>query len=287
MPKCLIVVNMVAAHDKTHAGWMMEGLKRQGWDVAFHTRHVPISYEGVDMLCCWSVKKASVWQWHRITGGPVLVMERGHLQPRTIYTSLGFNGLSRRATYAQTLDGGERWRKHFAQLEKPWRTGGEVTIVCGQVAGDAAIWGVNFQSWAQTCIDLLRGQGKKVVYRPHPFSLRQGDLWKPKGAEWSNPLTKLEADMQRAEAIVTYNSTAGVEAVLEGVPTVTFDKGAMAWDVTSHKIADPLVQPDRTAWQHRMAYTSWHPDEIKSGEAWEHVKTALPLVTPEKEQAYG
>ncbi len=33
------------------------------------------------------------------------------------------------------------------------------------------------------------------------------------------------------------------------------------------------IQPDRTAWCKKMAYTQWLPEEIENGKAWEALKT--------------
>jgi len=51
----------------------------------------------------------------------------------------------------------------------------------------------------------------------------------------------------------------------------------MAWDVCSHdlsQIVNPLI-PDRETWLDRLAYCQWTPEEIESGETWEHLSTYL------------
>lgn len=70
----------------------------------------------------------------------------------------------------------------------------------------------------------------------------------------SSPLAE---DFSRAQLVVVYNSAAGVESVLEGIPTVTFDEGAMAWPVAAHNLDDPPIAPDRTKWCHDLAWTQW------------------------------
>jgi hypothetical protein len=201
-------------------------------------------------------------------------MERAHLPPRMEWTSCGLGGLGNRGAYAKVEDGGARWREHFVHLEKPWSDRDGYTLICGQVAGDAAIWGCDFRKWAQAAADAAAGQGRDVVYRPHPFAYKhQHDRWHPKGSRFS--AAPLIEDLAGACQVVTYNSTAGVETVLAGVPTVATDQGAMAWPMCTHAVSDALERPDRTQWTHRLAWTGFLPDEIESGFMWEHLKGSL------------
>lgn len=271
----VIVTTNNLAHQVQHAAWIAAGLKRCGWRVDAAAAGAPLG--AADMVCCWGVKQKQVWAWQKQTGNPVLVMERAALQPRTVYTSMGFNGLAGRGTYPRVDDGGTRWRKHFGQHMKPWRVSvGCYVLLCGQVIGDAAIWGVDFRTWAQQVTSSLKLQGKHVRYRPHPFSLKHGDKWKPFGAEFSE--RAFEDDLKGAECVVTYTSTAGGEAVLAGVPAVAWDRGSMAWEVTAHDLDAPRLKPDRLDWAHRLAFTCWRPEEIESGKAWEYTKEALPCL---------
>jgi hypothetical protein len=66
---------------------------------------------------------------------------------------------------------------------------------------------------------------------------------------------------------VTLNSSVAVDAVLSGIPAVTMDEAAMAWDVTSHSPED-VVTPARDEWLHWLAWTQWTHDEIRSGVPW-------------------
>jgi hypothetical protein len=190
------------------------------------------------------------------------------------WTSCGLNGLGNRGTYAKCEDGGVRWRHHFGHLEQPWTDRDGYTLICGQCAGDAALWGCNFRKWAQDACDVALSVGRQVVYRPHPFAYKmQGDRWHPKGARFSVAL--LDDDLAGAAQVVTYNSTAGVETVLAGVPTVATDEGAMAWPMCTHLVDAKPLRPDRTAWMHGIAWTGFLPAELESGFMWEHLQRTL------------
>jgi hypothetical protein len=270
--KVIVHINN-AAHQQQHGAWVMEGFRRHGLDVRAAAWNAPASG---DLFVIWGWKQRRVIDAAKRCGTPILVMERAHLPPRMEWTSCGLSGLGNRATYAKIDDGGARWREHFGHLERPWtdRPAG-YTLICGQVAGDAAIWGCDFRKWAQAASDAAAGQGRDVVYRPHPFAFKhQNDRWHPKGSRFS--VAPLVEDLAGACQVVTYNSTAGVETVLAGVPTVVTDQGGMAWPMATHEVEAPLIRPDRTAWTHGLAWTGFKPHEIESGFMWDHLKGSMP-----------
>lgn len=266
-----------AAHQRQHASWVKSGMQRHGVEVLFAPWNT-IGWarrESPDLVVIWGWKQRHVIAACQQRSIPILVMERAHLPPRMEWTSCGLNGLGNRATYAKVDDSGARWREHFAHIEQPWTEHGGYALICGQVQGDASLWGCDFHQWAQGATDTLRSRGYNVLYRPHPLSMRlQNDYWHPRGATLSK--RSLADDLADSQMVITFNSTVGVETVLAGVPTVTCDAGAMAWQVTTHSVdADP-IRPDRTTWMHGLAWTGFLPAEIESGFMWEHLKGQMP-----------
>lgn len=281
-----------AEHQKQHAGWMAEGLGRHGVETAFAAFDCPAP---CDAAVVWGARQHKVLA----SGVPVLVMERGHLQPRMEWTSCGWGGLGNRAVYAAppAADPGARWETWFSHHLKPWRPSirssgstqdervfyGTHVVVFGQVEGDASLYGLRegFKSWAtRTAARAAEAYRLPVIYRPHPLTVRQFDNWHPEGTELSTG--DLGADLDRAAVAITYNSTAGVECVLAGVPTVVMDIGGMAWPVAGHAIGGPppdVLCVDRTAWAHRLAWTQFTEDEIRGGLAWEHLGPVMPSAT--------
>lgn len=258
-----------ARHQQEHVAWMLEGFARHGVSGTVVPRNIQAPG---DIHVVWGWKQPVVIAHCKAEGKPILVMERGHLQPRMEFTSLGWGGLARRGRYPGKDICGDRWRKHWGAME-PWKDGGEYALVIGQVDGDASLYGVNFNVWAQKATNALLGRGLAVRYRPHPLMLRNDRLWRPDRAEFST--RTLAEDLAGAAVCVTYNSTTCVEAVLAGVPTVTSDEGAMAWPVTSHSVDAPAEKPDRREWADDLACCQWSADEIRTGEAWEAVREVM------------
>jgi hypothetical protein len=88
----------------------------------------------------------------------------------------------------------------------------------------------------------------------------------------------LDADLQQAHCVVTYNSLSGVESVVDGIPTFVGEDGSMVWPV-AHKsfsqIENLNYDIDRTQWSYDIMYTQWDNNELASGEAWEHLKPLM------------
>jgi hypothetical protein len=137
-----------------------------------------------------------------------------------------------------------RWERYGVDLGE-WRKGGSRVVLCGQ----HDTWSPHYaraEDWYATV--------RATHFRPHPAGY--ADCPYPKALTFD--------DCRQA---VTLNSSVGVQCVLAGIPTVTMDEGAMAWDVTSHVVGE-IATPDRLPWCHWIAWTQWTDDEIREGEPW-------------------
>lgn len=256
-------------HQQVHGMAMKEGLERHGIQVEFGIFN---QYREADFNVVWGWRQSNIIN----NSENILVMERGHVGDRFKYTSCGWNGLGNRGIYPKAMDGGQRWKLLFSHLMRDWKGFGDYILLIGQVEGDASLYGLKggFLQWTQEQTNIIRNElGERVLFRPHPLVKRLGfPLNCPHGAELSE--SSLEKDLSRAKFCVVYNSTTSVESVLYGVPTITLDEGAMAWDVTAHNFYDEpgSFKPDRTKWAHDLAWTQWTLEEIRSGEVWEHLR---------------
>lgn len=268
-----------AAHQARAASVFTSGARRHGIDVVEAGYDEPTT---CDVAVVWGWRQDKVKAACAAAGAPVLVMERGHVPPRDRWTSLGWNGLGGRSVRPEAPDGGRRWRMHHGSLLRPWRrTTAAAALVIGQVAGDASLAHVDFPRWAQARCDEAADLGMSVTYRPHPLSTPLGYSWVPSRVRIAQPSETLEESLARADVVCTFNSTTGVEAVLAGVPTVAFDKGSIAWPMSSRSLAAPLERPSRERWAADLAWSQWTEEEISSGEAWATLAGCKPDRGPE------
>ena len=272
-----------------------EGLKRHGWEVyaGDHTQ-----FTGTDLIVQWNIRNGELVKRVLADGGEACILETSYIEPRKEYCSVGFGyGVNKRLRHYGPFTDDRRWQARFADRLKPWRepVSGPVLIM-GQTPGDMALKShVNFFDWVARVYNELTKLGHDVRYRPHPNTgphllKRHGQRAK----KWQRvcvhadeeqlyrglhlaldegmkiEATKtLEQALNEAGHVVTFNSNSGVDAVLHGVPAITMDEGAMAWDVAGHKLGE-IVRPDRERWAHWLSWCQWTPDELESGVCWEH-----------------
>lgn len=130
----------------------------------------------------------------------------------------------------------------------PWREGGSRIVLCGQTETYSPTWR-SLNDWYASV--------PATHFRRHPAGHNPTSL----------PLAWTFDDCKVA---VTLNSSVGVLAVMQGIPTITMDEGAMAWDVTGHSLND-IRTPDRLPWCHWLAWTQWSHDEIREGKPIAHL----------------
>ena len=261
-----------ALHQREAASCLREGLNRHGIEV----ETLPFnSFGRCDFVAIWGWRQKLTIEAALDVGVPILVMERGHLQPRAKWISLGWGGLAGRGIYPGCCDGGERFETQFGHLMAPWKVKvGKTALVLGQISGDPSLRGMDPKAWAMERVTELTALGyERIIYRQHPSVREKGHTWRPKGAERSQ--ATLAEDFDQAAIAISFSSTAGIEAVLSGTPHVAFDEGSMAWPVSAHRDASLVVRPRRKAWAHALAWTQWRADEIRSGMAWEALKACM------------
>lgn len=236
-----------------------KALREAGHDIQKH----PIGTsppKGVDFAVFWGLKTAPVPQI-REARIPFIVSEMPYFGGRQVAASLGWNHLARHALRPPPGD------KPRPQPElKPWKgdNTGKV-MVLGQVPRDYAVRDINMTVWANETIEAARkAWGRETIFRPHPHSVRNAGM--------ATSLLPLPAALaaQHVWMAVTYNSSAAVECVSNGVPTVALNDASMSWDVTSHSIGERKM-PDREAWAHWLSYCQWSHEEFENGVALAHI----------------
>lgn len=163
------------------------------------------------------------------------------------YVQLVWDGHGRRGDHCVPKCRGNRWEDMRVRVLQ-WTTGGSRVLLCGQTETYSPRFH-SLEDWYSTV--------KATHFRKHPVGDNPTDL--PCMDDW--------ADVGR---VVTLNSSIGVQSVMMGIPTVTMDEGAMAWDVTSHN-PDSEVTPDRRRWLRWLSWTQWRHDEIADGKPIAHL----------------
>lgn len=184
---------------------------------------------------------------------------------QNVATSVNLNGLNGEnqfdmSHYAGNNSRCEQYGWHIAAREVL----GDQTIVIGQVTGDQslnALSGKSIYGWARIKIAGLRelGQGN-ISFKPHPLEHKDRipqDLGAPIFVGDMNAVFKVAAQ------IVTFSSTAGVDAWLNGIRATADSPVSMIY---RHQNDGP---EKRQEWLNELSYLQFKIDEMRSGLAWE------------------
>ena len=133
-----------------------------------------------------------------------------------------------------------------------------------------------YKDWARHVLLKIREiTNKHVILRAHPNHSREPLEYISKGIQnvsfqyGTRARMSLIRDLNNVGFAVTHSSSAAVETLCEGVPTIALDKRCIAYDLCSHKLED-LLKPESFDWSKRSqtfndwANVSFHVDEMKN-----------------------
>ena len=149
--------------------------------------------------------------------------------------------------------------------------------------------------WFHNVYEKLRPiTDRKFIVRPHPnhvVNIEERISEFPKDVEVHIGQKYFKGDEKKyyrfhfqeaitnLHAVVTHNSTAGVDSCIRGIPTFNTSDLALSWPVANKdltKIETPEY-PDRKQWVHDLGYKLWSEKEIRDGTVFKRFKSKLGL----------
>ena len=131
-------------------------------------------------------------------------------------------------------------------------------------------YGIDRQQWLDSTLEQLRQHCDfPVVVRHRVKDRNQRILLEP-----------LRALLEDCHVLVTFNSTAAIEAIMMGVPAIVTSPSHAASPVASRDIstvADPWY-PDTDLlyrWLCHLSYGQWHVNEMRDGSALHQIREDL------------
>ena len=157
---------------------------------------------------------------------------------------------------------GDRWNQ--LGLEAANRRRGSTILIVAPDEKPCKFYDIELDAWlAQTVATIKQHTDRPVVVRERNRS------------RMDRKTNRVEKALDDVHAVVTFNSIAGTEAILAGVPVFAMAPSNAARPVSNtdlSKIDNPWW-PDRDqilAWAYHLAYAQFHIDEFKNGRA-EHI----------------
>ena len=182
---------------------------------------------------------------------------------------------------------------------KPWKNTGEYILILLQNPIDTSLNSLiqkykNYAKWLDETIYKIRNfTDQEIVIRKHPRFVKNGrfdnlnfliEKYKRvsfsknmQGYNETNGGEDLYKDLSCAKLVIGYNSNSLVEAVCEGIPTVTLSEEGFSYPVSYNSIYKELFNNsnkcniDRTQWLYDCSYAQWKMSEINQGIAQERL----------------
>lgn len=177
-----------------------------------------------------------------------------YVDNRLRFISTSWNKLHGQSDGFQGVYKSDRWRQLGIKLRK-WRADGDYVLVLDQHPGDATA--PDARVW-EAIVERV-ANGRQVVRRPHPL------------VGVSPPMAE---HLDGALCALTWSSTAAIESVIAGVPTITAHDSCIARPVTSD-VGAKLFTGDRRKWAHSLAYRQWTHSELRSADSWDSIWQAV------------
>lgn len=177
-----------------------------------------------------------------------------------------------------------RWESISRNLNlklKPIRKEGHHILICCQRNGGWSMGDLDVVDWLKKTIKRIRAvSSRPIVVRGHPGDRKAKEYLKQR---FKFPAVRLSTndhilqDFVNCWAVVTYNSSPGVAAAIEGIPVFVTDpvpQVSQAFEVANtnlKRLENPKIF-DRQEWIEKISMSHWNFDELKSGEAWKHMR---------------
>ena len=250
---------------KEYLPWFIEGFSRHNM-TAIQTSKDAAVPDMINVVFANNSWKKTVHACN-MTGIPLLTVNRCFFGSRFDMVAIGWKGFNGDADFQlKVFMPSDRWQKHGFELPewKPLDSEGYI-LVCGEFR--------DMSRWYRELDTFLPRH--EVRFRPHP-------MVSTVPAAWSLAPGKRQDDIETALAgarvCITYDSIAGCDAVLNGVPSIAMGKKSMARDVSYHtwrEYEHAKAHFFRLPWVSKLAYCQWSHDEIRKGDFWRHLRTRL------------
>jgi hypothetical protein len=175
-----------------------------------------------------------------------------------------------------------RWQQISRDLGiqlKDWRNNGNHILICTQRNGGWSMKGLNVGQWLEKTVDEIKKYSNRpIVVRGHPGDNTTATYLKSKPGRYTVSTNKhILQDFTNAWTVVTYNSTPGVAASIEGIPAFVTDpvpQTSQAYAVSNYTLSN-IENPElkeRQQWIEKLAMCHWKFEELSNGSAWQHMK---------------
>lgn len=206
------------------------------------------------------------------------------------YLRYSFNGVfPNTGIYFDDNPNSQRWPQISRDLNinlEPQKTSGKNIVVCLQRNGGWSMGRIAVVDWVtKTINEIKKHSDRTIVLRPHPGDKKALQTYIPQLSQRfkhdprikiSSQDTSLEADLNKAWAVVNHNSSAIVGPIIQGYHAFVTDPERSQCAEVAHTDFSKIESPqefDRQRWLERISMFHWKFSELEDGSAWRHMRT--------------
>lgn len=202
------------------------------------TRSVP---KGTELVVQWGFKPTRALVSAMQEGIPYVIVDLGYFDHDRYGTfSISINGFH--GTSMSTVDLSNRKPRPVLDI-RDWQPEGDKVIVLGQMPLDQSLRGQDIDAWmgraASEAVEVFK---LPVQKRPHPKMLNP---WEPR-------MPALENTFEGTHCYISWTSTAAIQTIAAGIPTVCQHPGSMCTKVSTSRI-DRVRVPGRHHWMQDLS----------------------------------
>ena len=255
----------------------LAGAERHGWPTELRPLCASPDVAGATAVAMVGVKSKRLFDLTREAGAVPIMLDKGYIRTRRTdarvwefwRVSVGAHHPTRTTLMAGKMPG-DRLERLGVEL-RPWRSRGFSVVIAGSSAKYHSFYGLAEPNayYSELVGKLRRLTDRPLIYRPKPSFKDARPITK---AQFSDGAESIYSALQGAWVLVTHGSNACFEAATAGIPSVVLGDGIAA--PISSTALEEIESPQlgkREQWLANLAYHQWTEDEMRTGEAFEHV----------------
>ncbi|WP_269581960.1 hypothetical protein [Roseibium sp. Sym1] len=238
-----------------------------------------------DVACMLGVKTQKLFKRHQAAGRQIVYFDKGYIRDQIPGVS------ERECKYWRVAVNDHHPTKYLMDLSAPvdrfedlkitpreWRDSGDHVLYAGSSAKYHEFAGLPHPTkYVHKLVRRIRKlSNRPIIYRPKPSWKEAVEI---EGVEFSTAPERIRQVLDRSHVLITNGSNSCFDAMVSGIPSIILGQ-AVAAPISSHSLED-IEEPklasesDRLQWFSNLAYCQWTLDELRSGEAWGHLRKLL------------
>ncbi len=192
----------------------------------------------------------------------------------------------------------DRWselKKKYGLKVKDYKKQGDDILFLLQIPTDASLNELNFEKdgylnfMIKTINEVFKYTDRKIILRRHPLNKNNDTIsnfllkyYYKTGRLLLSKNEKLEKDFENIKCVISFNSSATVEALFAGIRVINLAKSQPCFSAASNKLSEieNLTDLDRDNFLKKIAFLHWENNELDSFENKKYLCNLLEKSNP-------